>query len=91
MKTEPLNEIKSEYIQIGMRFSAPLFFDDGENMFLAEGKTVKKYHIDALKRWDIKRLVTYGHIIVADANAPEEWGGLEELEELDDLDELEEL
>ena len=35
------NRIDSSEIKLGMRFSAPVFFDDGENMFLAEEKSVK--------------------------------------------------
>ena len=37
-------KIDSSLIKEGMRFSAPVFFDDGENMFLVEGKAAKAYH-----------------------------------------------
>ena len=29
-------------IKEGIRFSTPVFFEDGKNMFLAEGKSVKQ-------------------------------------------------
>lgn len=70
------NEISSNYLQLGMKFSAPLFFDDGENMFLAEGKSIKKYHLNALKLWHIEYLLTYGHVLLED----------EEIEELEAAD-----
>ena len=82
-----LIKIKSSDIREGMRFSAPVFFDDGKNMFLAEGKTAKPYHITALKRWAIPYLVTYGHEITDnDTSAAAQEG--ETLEELDDLEPL---
>ena len=31
-----METIRSEDVKEGMRFSAPVFFDDGKNMFLAE-------------------------------------------------------
>lgn len=90
--------IDSSDIKEGMRFSAPVFFDDGKNMFLAEGKSVKSYHIAALKRWSIPYLLTYGHEIdsivnrsrktvipaITDDEEPRE---LEELEEAEPIDE----
>jgi len=54
-------KIDCSEIKLGMRFSSPVFFDDGKNMFLAEGRTVKPYHVAALKRWSIPFLLTYGH------------------------------
>ena len=57
-----LQKIKRDNIVLGMRFSAPVFFDDGENMFLAENKPVLQYHIDALKKWNIPLLGTIPHI-----------------------------
>ncbi|MFA6936870.1 MAG: phosphohydrolase [Treponema sp.] len=77
-------KINIENIKEGMRFTAPVFFEDGKNMFLAEGKTIKPYHLSAIKRWQIPYLLTYGHVIGAgeDASVPE---GLEELEPLEEL------
>ncbi len=72
-------------IKLGIRFSAPVFFDDGENMFLAEGKSVKPYHINTIKKWSLPYLLTYGHILKeGDLHNTKEDG-------FDDLDVLEEL
>jgi len=78
-------KLQSNNIKIGMKFSAPVFFEDGKNMFLAEGKAVKRYHLDALKRWSIPYLLTYGKRL--DANAvPETQDDLvEDLEEVEEL------
>ena len=54
-------KIDCNQISIGVRFSAPVFFDDGINMFLAEGHSAKQYHVAALKRWNIPYLLTEGH------------------------------
>jgi len=75
-------KIDSSLIKEGMRFSAPVFFDDGENMFLAEGKAAKAYHVAAIKRWNIPYLLTYGHEVTAKNQAPEEVEDLEPLEEV---------
>lgn len=56
-------KINADDLMLGMRFSAPVFFDDGENMFLAENRAVKPYHLEAIKRWNIKSLLTYGHLL----------------------------
>lgn len=81
------NKIDVSDIKIGMRFSAPIFFDDGESMFLAEEKTVKPYHVIALSRWNVPFLLSYGHLITGDEFVED----LEEMEELDELEELEEV
>lgn len=57
------NRIKCSDLREGMRYTAPVFFDDGKNMFLAESKPVKQYHLKALERWNIPFLLTYGHLI----------------------------
>ncbi len=44
----------------GVRFSKPVFFNDGKNMFLAAGCPAKKYHMEALRRWEIPFLWTDG-------------------------------
>ena len=56
-------KISCDDIAVGVRFSAPVFFEDGINMFLAEGRSVKPYHVATLKRWNIPYLLSYGHII----------------------------
>lgn len=42
------SRINCSDIKLGMKFPSPVFFDDGENMFVAENKTIKAYHIAAL-------------------------------------------
>lgn len=81
-------KINSSDIKIGMRFSAPVFFDDGENMFLAEDKSAKSYHIAAIQRWNIPYLLTYGHVIsdsIIDRNSNDYVYDLEEVEELEEI------
>ena len=94
MTKKDFKRIECSSIKLGMRFSAPVFFDDGENMFHAEGKTAKMYHIAALKRWAIPFLLTFGHPIdesdISDEDA-DEAEELEEVEELDDLEDAEEV
>ena len=77
------NKISASEIKLGMRFSAPVFFDDGESMFLAENKAVKQQHITAIARWKISTPLTFGHVITEDE--------IDELEELDDFEMVEEL
>jgi len=81
------SKIDVNTIKEGMRFSAPVFFEDGSNMFLAEGKTVKSYHIIAIKKWGIPFLLTFGHVL--NESEKEESLALDEgLEELESLEEL---
>lgn len=87
MTEKEFTRIDCKEIKLGMRFSAPVFFDDGENMFLGEEKAVKNYHIDAIQRWNIKYLVTYGHLVSEDENA----ANSESLYMLEDVDDVEEL
>ena len=58
-----MEKIKRELIELGMRFSAPVFFDDGKNMFLPEKKPVKKSHLEILEKWNIPFVITYGHLL----------------------------
>ncbi len=79
-----MKRIKSEELYEGMIFSAPLFFDDGVNMFLAKRKPLKKLHLDVLVRWKIPYVLTYGSLYT-DPSAPlfdEEVSELDEFEEL---------
>ena len=68
-------------IKPGVRFSEPVYFEDGKNMFLGAGKSAKAFHVSALKRWNIPFLVTAGTLLEEIA---EEDDGIEELEPLDD-------
>ena len=86
-----LQKINSSSLQLGMRFSAPVFFDDKENIFLAEGKEIRKFHLQALIRWNIDYVFTYGQILmknqdISDVNELSKVEELESLEEVDDLD-----
>lgn len=83
-------KIKSSDIKEGMRFSAPVFFDDGKNMFLAEGKSAKPYHLNALKRWSIPFLLTYGHELTNNVvqGTDDDDDSLEPLDSLDAADEV---
>ena len=87
MGEKKFTKIDCKEIKLGMRFSAPVFFDDGENMFLGEEKSVKNYHIDAIQRWNISYLLTYGHLVNDGKNQP----SAESLYMLEDLEEVEEL
>ena len=58
-----LKKVDCTSIKMGMRFSMPVFFDDGKNMFLAKRKSVKKYHINALTQWKIPFLLTAGEVL----------------------------
>lgn len=51
--------IKTELLKEGMKFPGPLFFDDGKNMFLAEHKPIRKFHLEAIYRWKISNLVIH--------------------------------
>lgn len=86
-------KINCDDIAIGVRFSAPVFFDDGVNMFLAEGKSAKAYHLATIKRWKLPYLLSYGHIISdfnPDGVNKVEDEDVEELEDLEELDSVEE-
>ncbi|WP_177528499.1 phosphohydrolase [uncultured Treponema sp.] len=79
-------------ITLGVRYSAPVFFDDGQNMFLAAGHPAKPYHIEALKRWSVPFLLTEGHPMseIRQPFVPED-DGLEELEEFEEDEDIGEL
>ena len=79
-----MNKINSELLELGMKFSAPVFFDDGKHMFLAEKKPIRKFHLETLQRWHIPYVVTYGKLLPkASIDLDELLGSPEELEELE--------
>ena len=81
-----MTRIYSNELKEGIIYSAPLFFDDGVNMFLAKRRALKKYHIDILKKWSIPFIITYGTIIDNEsANLH-----LDEATELEEIEPLEE-
>ena len=58
-----LRKIDPASVKLNMMFSAPVFFEDGKNMFLAAGKAVKAYHLAAIKKWKTPFLMTEGRAI----------------------------
>ena len=79
-------KIDSSSLAKGMRFSAPVFFDDEENMFLAEGQEIKDFHLQALVRWNVDYVCTFGHVLGEDEKREKEVA--EELEEIEALNEV---
>lgn len=78
--------IDCSLIKPGIRFTAPVYFEDAQNLFLGANRPVRAFHISALKRWNVPFLVTEGkmqeELIVQD----------DEIEELEAFDEdLEEI
>lgn len=86
--------IQSTEINLGARYNAPVYFDDGENMFLAAGSSVKAYHLMAIKRWGLSTFVTDGIRLPDDFSGNEDSSyaaDVVELEELEEVESLEEL
>lgn len=73
-------------IKEGIRFSAPVFFDDGKNMFLAARKATKPYHLAALKNWKIPFLFTVGHVLSQAEIDAQTNANLEDVDELEPID-----
>lgn len=75
-----LRKIERSALKENMRFSAPVFFDDGVYMLVNEGIPIHKRELDALERWDIPYVLTAGSEMKDGEELPEP----EELEELVD-------
>lgn len=94
-----LKQIKVEELVIGTRYSAPVFFDDGQNMLLTQGSPISDYEISILKRWKIPYIITAGEPLLPGANVKEAASyeadalldAVDDLEEIDDAEELNEL
>lgn len=93
-----MRRIEVSEIKVGMRFSAPVFFEDGKNMFIESDIATKPYHISALTKWNIPYLLTDGELLQEgevvsryEEKSIEDVEALEELDELDVLDEIETL
>ncbi|MBN2810431.1 MAG: HD-GYP domain-containing protein [Spirochaetales bacterium] len=90
-----LKKVMRHDLEEGMRFSAPVFFDDGENMLASKGVPIKKRELDALDRWKISYVLTAGEVLPDSADSSGEMidqpTELDELEELEDLDEEDEM
>ena len=51
-----MNELKKIFpheLQVDTMYSSPLFFDDGENMFLPPRKPLKLRHLKILEKWKL--------------------------------------
>ena len=77
-----LAKIDLERIKLGVRFSEPVYFEDGTSMFLAAGKAVKQYHLQALKQWNIPFLLSAGTEVQLPTGI---YSSLPEDEDLEDL------
>ncbi|MCQ2584286.1 MAG: hypothetical protein MJ185_01745 [Treponema sp.] len=80
-----MERIEISAIKPGIRFSKPVYFDDGKNMFIESGITVKPYHMAALTKWRIPFLLSDGHIMAPDEELSEE----ERSDSFDELDSVE--
>ncbi|MDR3284231.1 MAG: phosphohydrolase [Treponema sp.] len=72
--------VDAQTVQAGMRFTAPLFFDEGVNLFAAQGQPLNGFHLRAIQDWHIDFLYTSGE--------PDNSEDREDLEDLEDLEEL---
>lgn len=54
--------VSVDSIKAGVTFSEPVFFEDGENMFLPKNEPVKQLHIDVIATWKVPYLLTRGKI-----------------------------
>jgi len=86
-----LKKVFRNEITEGMRFSAPVFFDDGENMLVSKGVPIKDRELHALDRWKIPYVLTAGVVLKGDelaesADEPEELSELDEVEPLEEDD-----
>ncbi|HOF85057.1 MAG TPA: metal-dependent phosphohydrolase, partial [Treponemataceae bacterium] len=82
-----MNKVFRNELEEGMRFTAPVFFDDGENMLVSKGVAIKSRELAALDRWNISFVLTAGKPVTDDsqlAPAEEEFAELDEVEELDE-------
>lgn len=55
-----LKKVEISRIKEGVCFNAPVFFDDGVNMFLAANRPAKRYHLNAIARWKVTSLLSSG-------------------------------
>ncbi len=86
-------KVECKDIAEGDFFSEAVFFDDGENMFLAPKRPVKRYHLMAIRRWNIPYLLTEGAKIQGDEldKLLESFSEQQNFLDAEDLEELEEL
>jgi hypothetical protein len=77
--------IDTALLEPGIKFTAPLFFDDGINMFAAAGTELNRFHLDAVKNWNIATVLTCGELA---PDGYDDYGYIEEIEEAEELEEL---
>lgn len=83
-----LKKVFRNELEEGMRFTAPVFFDDGENMLVSRGVPIKTRELAALDRWKITYVLTAGSPVSDDSQlaVEDEFAELDEVEELGDLE-----
>ena len=86
-----LKKIKTADLKIGVRFSAPVFFDDGKNMFLLRGMALSENELDTLKRWKVQYVVTAGDPVPEGETLDDEIAELDEIDEIEELEDPEEI
>lgn len=77
-----MTKLEPNQLKLGMTFSKPVFFEDGENMFLAENKEVTQVLLDVIKNWKVPFLLTDG-----EENTGKVEENVPEIEELEPIDE----
>ncbi len=84
-----LKKVFRNELEEGMRFTAPVFFDDGENMLVSRGVPIKTRELAALDRWKIAFVMTAGTLVTHDSQlaVENEFAELAEVEEMDESDE----
>ena len=86
-----LKKIKTADLKIGERFSAPVFFDDGKNMFLLKSMALSENELNTLKRWKVQYVVTAGDPVPDGETMNDEIAELDEVDEIEDLEDPEEI
>lgn len=85
-----LKKVLRKDIEKGLRFTAPVFFDDGQNMLVHKGIPIKQREIDALDRWNIPFVLTAGTVMAQEDILKDLDLMPEIVEEIDELEEIEE-
>lgn len=58
-----MKKIQRTELKPGMRFSAPVFFDDSEHIFLSAGMVLSMHELELLQRWNISFVMTEGSVL----------------------------
>lgn len=80
-----MNRISVDDIKVGNRFTHPVFFDNGVNMFVAENIPVSQRDLDMVKIWKIKFLFTWGRLLKEGEkfNPVKDFSGIKKYEPVD--------